>query len=244
MIRIGLGFITAFIFGVAVFYGVFDLDAIISSSGSFPLSEIYAQATGSRAATFGLLLIVLLSIMICIIGTVTMVGRLWWTLARDNATPSARFFAKVDESLSCPVPATIFCALRTTGLGAIQLGSKVAFTVLVSSFITLTTVSYLLAILPNVLTRRSNIPRGPFWMPGALGYMVNITACILIVFFNVWLVLFPLRIPGHGISHELQLGHSRRPNHLDSSLVVRAWGSQLSRSKSFEALLGNLSFRN
>ncbi|PPJ56352.1 hypothetical protein CBER1_00643 [Cercospora berteroae] len=194
MIQIGLGFITAFVFGVAVFYGVYDLDAIITSSGSFPLSELYAQATGSRAATFGLLLIVLLSIMICIIGTVTMVGRLWWTLARDNATPCAQSFAKVDESLSCPVPATVFCALLTTGLGAIQLGSKVAFTVLVSSFITLTTASYLLAILPNVLTRRSNIPRGPFWMHGALGYIVNIIACILIVFFNVWFC-FPFAYP-------------------------------------------------
>lgn len=114
--------------------------------------------------------------------------------ARDNATPCAQFFAKVDESLSCPVPATVFCALLTTGLGAIQLGSKVAFTVLVSSFITLTTASYLLAILPNVLTRRSNIPKGPFWMSGALGYIVNVIACILIVFFNVWFC-FPFAYP-------------------------------------------------
>ncbi|KAI5370179.1 putative amino acid/polyamine transporter I [Septoria linicola] len=194
MAQVGLGFITAFVFGIAIFYGINDLDAVIGSTGSFPLGQIYSQATGSRAATFGLLLIVLLSIMICVIGTVTMVGRLWWTLARDNATPFARFFSIIDEKRSCPIRATILCSVLTTGFGAIQLGSKTAFTVLVSSFITSTTASYLLAILPNILTRRSNVPRGPFWMPGAIGYIVNTSACILIVFFNIFFC-FPFAYP-------------------------------------------------
>ncbi|USW47738.1 Putative amino acid/polyamine transporter I [Septoria linicola] len=192
MAQVRLGFITAFVFGIAIFYGINDLDAVIGSTGSFALGQIYSQATGSRAATFGLLLIVLLSIMICVIGTVTMVGRLWWTL--DNATPFARFFSIIDEKRSCPIRATILCSVLTTGFGAIQLGSKTAFTVLVSSFITSTTASYLLAILPNILTRRSNVPRGPFWMPGAIGYIVNTSACILIVFFNIFLC-FPFAYP-------------------------------------------------
>lgn len=67
-----------------------------------------------------------------------MLGRLWWVLARDNATPFAKFFSHVDENLSCPIQATLFCSVLTTAFGAIQLGSHTAFEALVGSFIILT----------------------------------------------------------------------------------------------------------
>lgn len=50
-------------------YGINDLDAVVTSNGSFPLAVLYSQATGSKGATFGLLLIIFLSIMICVLGT-------------------------------------------------------------------------------------------------------------------------------------------------------------------------------
>jgi len=108
-------------------YGISDLEAVVNSNGSFPLAELYAQATNNNGATFGLLFIIFCSLMICTIGTVLTISRIWWTLARDNATPFARFFSIVDEKLSCPIPATLFCALFGTALGAIPLGSKTAF---------------------------------------------------------------------------------------------------------------------
>ena len=60
--QISLGTIYAFIFGVVIFYGINELDAVVNAAGSFPLAEAYAQATGSTAATFGLLLIIFLSL--------------------------------------------------------------------------------------------------------------------------------------------------------------------------------------
>ena len=183
--QVGLGFITAFVYAIAILYGINDLEAVTKSNGSFPLAEVYAQATGSAAGTFGLLFILFLSIMICAVGTVLMVGRLWWTLARDNATPFPHFFSKVNETLSCPVPSTILCAVLCTCFGAIQLGSTTAFTDLVGSFIILTTMSYFLAIFPHILTRRQNVPQGPFWM-GKFGFAINGISCALIVFFNIF----------------------------------------------------------
>lgn len=50
-------------------YGINDLSAVTSSNGSFPLAVVYSQATGSKGATFGLLLILFFSIMICCLGT-------------------------------------------------------------------------------------------------------------------------------------------------------------------------------
>ena len=196
--QVGLGFLTAFVYGIAIMYGINDLSAVTSSSGSFPLATVYAQATGNAGATFGLLFILFLSIMICSVGTILMVGRLWWSLARDNATPFAGFFSQVNEKLSCPVQATILCSVLCTAFGAIQLGSKTAFTDLVGSFIILTSTSYFLAFFPHILTRRANVPPGPFWM-GKWGYLVNGVACVLIVFFNI-MFCFPYAYPVDPIS--------------------------------------------
>ena len=67
--QVGLGTLTAFLYAIAIFYAISDLDAVVTSNGSFPLAEVYAQATGSPGGTFGLLLIILLSILICVLGT-------------------------------------------------------------------------------------------------------------------------------------------------------------------------------
>lgn len=148
------------------------------------MAIIYAQATNSQAATFGLLLIIFLSIMICVLGTYLTVSRIFWSLARDNATPFSGFFGTVNESLSCPVPAVVLCAVLCTAFGAIQLGSKTAFTDLVGSFIILTSTSYALAIGAHLCTGRKNVPHGPFWM-GKAGWVVNGLAVLFVVFFNI-----------------------------------------------------------
>jgi hypothetical protein len=64
-----LTLIAAFLFAIAVFYGINDFSAVQSSNGAFPLAEAYHQATGSAGATFGLLFIIFLSLLICLVGT-------------------------------------------------------------------------------------------------------------------------------------------------------------------------------
>jgi choline transport protein len=108
------------------------------------------------------LFIIFLSLAPCLIGTFLTVGRTWWALARDNATPFSGFFSKVNEDLSCPIPATIFTGVMTTAFGAITLGSKAAFSDLVGSFVILTTASYALAIGGHLFAGRKHLPRGPF----------------------------------------------------------------------------------
>lgn len=99
--------------------------------------------------------------------------------------PFSGFFANVSERLSCPIPATLFVSVVATGLGAIPLGSSTAFLDLTGSFIILTTVSYAIPFMGNVLTQRRNFPKGPFSL-GKWGNAVNITAVVLIAVFNVF----------------------------------------------------------
>jgi len=127
LFQIGLGFLTAFFFAIAVLYGINDFDAIITSNGSFPLAAAYQQATGNNSATIGLLAIIFLSLLICLIGTFLTLSRIWWALARDNATPFPAFFGRVNERLSCPVQSMLLIMVLCLGLGAITLGSKTAF---------------------------------------------------------------------------------------------------------------------
>lgn len=167
-----------------MFYSITDLDAVINSPGAFPLAAIYRQATRNDAAVFGLLFIVFASLMICLVGTLLTCGRIWWSLARDDATPFPKLFSNVNETLSCPIPATLFCSIICTALGAIPLGSTTAFTALAGSFIILTSTSYALAIAPNLFTGRKNVPPGPFYL-GKWGYAINAAAVLLIVFFDI-----------------------------------------------------------
>ena len=185
--------IAAFCFAIALLYGISDLNAVLNSNGSFPLAEAYMQATQSSGATFGLLFIIFLSLTPCLIGTFLTVGRTWWALARDNATPFAPLFSSVNESLSCPIPATILTGILTTAFGAITVGSKTAFSDLAGSFVILSTSSYALAIGSNLFTGRKNIPKGTFWM-GNIGFLVNGVAVVLIIFFNI-MFCFPYTIP-------------------------------------------------
>ncbi|KAI9654805.1 MAG: hypothetical protein M1821_005799 [Bathelium mastoideum] len=156
--QIILGGITAFTYAIALFYGITDLDAVTNSNGSFPLAAIYGQATGSRPATFGLLFIIFLALVPSLVGTILTVSRSWWALARDNATPFPKFFSIVSERRSCPIPAVLLCGVLATGLAAITLGSKTAFTDLTGSFVILSTVSYALAIAPHMITGPAAVP--------------------------------------------------------------------------------------
>ncbi|KAJ7487145.1 choline transport protein [Mycena latifolia] len=192
-VQICFGALTAFAYAVALMFAITDLDAVLTSNGSFPLAAVYAQATENKGGTFGLLFIVLVSVVICSIGTYITAGRIYWALARDNVTPFSTFFSQASTRLSCPVPATLFCAFLTTAFGAIQLGSKTAFTDLGGSFVILTTTSYAMAILPHVLSRRKNVPQGPFWMSRA-GFFVNTISVLLIAFTNV-MFCFPYALP-------------------------------------------------
>lgn len=72
-------------------------------------------------------------------------------------------------------------------MGCIYLGSHTAFEAFAGSFTVLTTLSYLAALVPFMLRRRSSVPPGPVYMKGALGYVVNVLAC---GFMLVWIVFY------------------------------------------------------
>jgi choline transport protein len=188
----GAGFLTAFLYLIAILYSIHDFAAL--SSSAFPIAEIYAQATGSPAGAIGLLFLLLLPSVLTVVRSYITIGRGLWTLARDGATPFSEFLSKESPALGMPFNATIACAILNTLLGCLYLGSTTAFGALVGSVATLTTASYTAAILPNLLTGRKDIRFGPFHMKWWLGFVMNGVACTyMIVFFIIF--CFPYHLP-------------------------------------------------
>ncbi|ERF69092.1 hypothetical protein EPUS_01048 [Endocarpon pusillum Z07020] len=191
-LQMGIGFLSGFAYLIAILYTINDFDAL--SSSTFPVAEIYAQATGSRAGTIGLLFLILVVFVLGSVGGNITVGRGLWTLARDGATPFSGFLSRVSPARGMPLNATVASAVLNTLLACVYLGSTPAFSALASAFVLLTTASYTAAILPNLLTGRKNIRFGPFHMKGWLGFAVNGIACTyMIVFFVIF--CFPYYLP-------------------------------------------------
>lgn len=195
MLQMLTAFTTAFCYLIALFYSIQDIDAVLNSTFAiFPTAEIYRQATGSNAGAVGLIAVLFLATFPTLIGTLTTGGRMWWSLARDKATPFPGFFAKVHPKLNSPVRATVAVSSMVTCLGLIYLGSSTAFQALISSYIVLSTLSYLGAILPHVLTGRKHIVPGPFYMGRKTGMVVNVVSLIYIVV-TVVFFCFPFVMP-------------------------------------------------
>lgn len=191
-VAMATGFVTGFAYLITILYAINDLESV--SKSLFPIGDIYAQATGTRAGATGLLFILLVPMVLTAITSNITTGRGLWTLARDGATPFSHFFAQIDENRRVPFNATISCAVLNTLLGCLYLGSTTAFNSILGSFVILTTASYTAAILPNLLTGRKNIRYGPFEMRGWVGFVVNGVACLYMIVFLV-IFCFPYFLP-------------------------------------------------
>ncbi|KAK5004208.1 hypothetical protein LTR28_009222 [Elasticomyces elasticus] len=189
------GFISTFFFYLAVLYSITSMsDVFATNIVSLPLAAIYQQATNSKAGTVGLLVIFLLNTLVTLPGAYVAASRNLWTLGRDGATPFSSTLGRVSPRWRNPFNATFVCGCCVTVLGCIYIGSVTAFNAFVGVFAILTTMSYLAAILPHLLTRRRYVKPGPFWMPGVWGYIVAGIACAYIIVFNV-IYCFPYALP-------------------------------------------------
>ncbi|KAI6951471.1 amino acid transporter [Hortaea werneckii] len=187
------GFVTALCYSIAILYAITDLDAVLNQSYFFTLTAIYEQATGSSAGTVGLLVVMFLPLFVGILGVHLTASRMFWTLARDRATPFPTFFGKVNPHLKNPANSIVFCAVLSTILGCIYLGSDTAFMAFVGSFAVLGFLSYISAILPHLLSRRQSVRPGRFSM-GSAGFVVNTFAVLFILVFTV-IFCFPFALP-------------------------------------------------
>ncbi|KAF2128134.1 amino acid transporter [Dothidotthia symphoricarpi CBS 119687] len=189
-----VGFLTAFLYVITIFYSVNDLDSLFSNPWPFPLAELYRQSTNSTAGSLGLLIVIFLPTFCTNIGCYLTSGRMLWTLGRDGASPFSAWIGKISPRYQNPWNATLVCGVIDTILGCIYIGSSTAFSAFVGSFIVMSSFSYLAFILPNILSRRRHVVPGPFSMPNPVFYTIGGLAC---AYMCVWIVVycFPYAVP-------------------------------------------------
>lgn len=193
--QLTIGFITTWAFYIAVLYAITDIDAVFDSPiVAFPLAAMYQQATRSNAGTAALLILFIINQIATIPGAYITAGRMLWTVARDEGTPFSNWVGHVDRKFRNPLNATLCVGIMCTILGCIYIGNETAFNAFVGVFTILTTMSYLAAILPHILTRRQYVKPGPFWMPGVWGYLVHGIASAYIIVYNI-IYFFPYALP-------------------------------------------------
>ena len=188
------GFLTAIPYMIALFYTITDLEAVLETNMTFPLATIYQQATGTRGGPLGLLIIAFIPTFITCTGCYITAGRTLWTLARDNAAPFSGWMAGVDSRMHNPFNATLVCGGFLTVLGCIYVGSTTAFNAFIGSYVQLSTLSYLAAILPHLIRGRKGLQPGWFFMREPCGLIVNTFSCSYIVVFIV-IFCFPFAMP-------------------------------------------------
>ena len=184
-----VGFLTAFFYLIAIFYSVNDVGSLLSPNlpWPFPLAELYRQSTNSHAGSLGLLIVLFLPTFSTLLGCYVTCGRMLWTLGRDKATPFPAWIGRVDSKWANPFNATLTCGLITTVLGLIYIGSSTAFAAFVGSYVVMSSCSYLAFILPNILSRRQHVIKGPFTMPDPVFYAVAGIACAYMI---AWMPIY------------------------------------------------------
>jgi choline transport protein len=182
-----VGFCTALLYVITIFYSVNDVSALFSNPRPSPLAELYRQSTNSSAGSLGLLIAIFLPSVSTTIGCYITCGRMLWTLGRDAATPFAPWVSRISTTHENPFNATLVCGVISSLLGAIYVGNSTAFSAFIGSFILLNSLSYLAFLVPHIISRRARVKPGPFALPAPMFYSLSIIACSYMV---IWMVIY------------------------------------------------------
>ena len=195
----------ALAFGVIVALLFCDVNIGSASNDQFPVIAILAQATRSTTAAVLMLTLVAVLTFCASVGSLAASSRMTWSFARDRGLPYWTKLSRVDTRTTIPLNAiaTSFCLAALLGL--INFGSTKVFNDLVSLQLEALFASYLIPVglllfhrtRGNIHERErlrySAIPRtlswGPWRVPGILGILNNIWACVYLVivcFFSFW----------------------------------------------------------
>ena len=104
-----LSFITAFPFAIALVASIARMDDVLASS--FPLLEVYYQATGSKVGATVLLVFFTLCFYGVLVAVATTCSRTLWAISRDGALPYSRIWAQVHPRWKVPVNSILLCGI-------------------------------------------------------------------------------------------------------------------------------------
>ncbi|KAF9641141.1 hypothetical protein BFW01_g500 [Lasiodiplodia theobromae] len=131
---------------------------------------------GVTGGTAFLVAIIVLPNFLIVIGINTASSRLVWSMARDNALPLSKWFAKINQTLQTPLNAILLFISLEIVIGVIVFVSDYAFQVIVSFGGVAMQMSYLIPVLLLLWRDRSALPLQRAFTLGRFGLGINIAA--------------------------------------------------------------------
>lgn len=237
---IAIGFFTSFIYSIAVYFSMSNLEGLVESPTGVPILALYYQATGSLPGATFLEFLICFTGLGCQIGCHTWQARLCWSFARDRGLPGSRYWVQVDKRLGVPFLAHTGSCIIVGILGVLYIGSTTAFNSMVTACIVLLYISYAIPVVLLLMKGRDNIKHGPFWM-GRFGLFCNYVLLIWTAFTLV-MYSFPYSKPIKAGSKFLSLSY---PFFLFPGCCTCALGGRVQRWRltyltSYELRLGRL----
>ncbi|KAJ3530688.1 hypothetical protein NM208_g9215 [Fusarium decemcellulare] len=196
---IGVGGTTGTVFVLVLLFCLTDLPAIVATSTGMPIIELILQATGSRAATC----FISLMLAICFIhgtnGSVTSASRLLFAMARDKGVFFHGYFSHISPTLEVPVRTIMLTFVFNAFFGLLYLGPTVAFNAFISSCTILLNASYAFPILVLIVRGRKILhkfqtPETPWKLGDRLGLFLNWVAVLYVGITSVFFC-FPPALP-------------------------------------------------
>lgn len=225
-----IGFATALGFGIAMCYSYNDFDAVLAASyvlhlfqkrslpsaplsftpcsctnclssvNSFPILEIFYQATSSKAIATFFTVVLAVIILFAITGAQQTASRLTWSFARDNALVGSSYLSRLHPRWDVPICALLANCGCVFLLGCINLGSTSAFNALVATGLILQQLSFafpaaLLLYHRAAGTLETIMPAAKiqFKLPFGVGPLVNALTVVLgllsLIFYDIPYVL-------------------------------------------------------
>lgn len=176
-----VGGVTGVAFILVILFCLTDLETVLTTSTNMPITELIYQATGSRAAT----VILTLMLGVCFIsGTnscITSASRLLFAMARDKGMPFSSVFSVINPRTHVPSRAILFCFVFNLCFGLLYLGPSVAFNAYVASCTIFLNVSYAMPIVVLVVRGRRILAHEtvPFSL-GKYGYFANYVGILFV----------------------------------------------------------------
>ncbi|KAL4972643.1 putative GABA permease [Aspergillus desertorum] len=173
-----------FVFLVAVLFCMGDMEAALNSPTGYPIIEIFRSATGSRAASSGMAMIVILTALLATIALIAAAARMVWSLAREGVNPKTQL----------PARAILATSSVLALLGVVNIGSTTALNAIISLAVLGLQASYLIPIALMLWRRlppaRGTLIYGP-WRLGPLGVPFNIVSVLYLSYTTIFMVLPP-----------------------------------------------------
>ena len=184
---VGIGFVTAFPFVVAMFYCISDPGAVLESP--VPILAIFQQAVRSGAGAIAMTTFLLVTGYFALNATQQTTSRLTWSFARDGGLVFSKQLGHIHPGLGVPVWALLANAFVVFVIGCIYLGSTVAFNAIVGCCLILMhlTIAFPLVFLMYQKRASRFLPAKGHWNMGLMGWFYNLVsvawALIITVFY-------------------------------------------------------------